>query len=213
MKQIKYDIINILPIQIFKFFYDDTEDLKNILNSLKQEKYVFVDTKFKSENFMIHKKEQYKKLFDWIHDCLIFVKETNKYECDSLKVTQSWANKYEVGNSIHPHIHPNSVVSGIFYANETNSGTIFGTTNAWKVGSFFNNFAFPSTICLSSDQECYNLERVEPELGCLYVFPSNLEHNTEVNNDIERYTISFNSFPSGRIGIDDALASLRIEVQ
>jgi uncharacterized protein (TIGR02466 family) len=208
-----HEIIEVLPTQIFKFKYPGNLDY--ILDLLKREEYIFVDTKYKTTNFSLHKKFQYKKFFEWVHSCLQFVKEQNQYQCDSLEITQCWANKYKDSEYIHPHVHPNSVVSGIFYANQTNSGTIFGKVNPWTVGlaEDISSLSISSLwLAPNHDDECYNLQRVEPESGFLYLFPSNLRHATEINVGNERYTISFNSFPSGKIGNDDLLASVRIKV-
>ena len=211
---IDYELIDILPTQIYKFVFTDKDYLYNTLEILKQEDFVGDSMRLKTENALLHKKSEYKKLFDWFRECLQVVKENNRYSCDSLEISQSWANRYGIGGSIHPHVHPNSVVSGIFYLNDTEAGTVFGKINPWSVGNADDHTTssslWLSTINYGND---YVRQRVTPEVGCLYLFPSNLKHGTDINEHDERFTISFNSFPSGKIGDESMLASVVLEVK
>ena len=47
----------------------------------------------------------------------------------------------------------------------------------------------------------------------MILFPSNLEHSVDENFEkLSRITISFNSFPSGQVGLTDSLAGIYLDV-
>lgn len=117
-----------------------------------------------------------------------------------LKITQSWVNFTEKNSYHHPHTHPNSLVSGVFYTNVVE--------NVDKI-TFFNFTKKSASIGLVT------LDIIPKELnvfntaswslpvknGMLVLFPSILEHMVEVNqNDHTRTSISFNTFLEGQIG-------------
>lgn len=205
------EIINILPRTLVKFKYPDLQDLEVLRNHLlKEERYHFIHSNFKTDNNHLHKEEIYKKLFSWVDECLDSVRQREGFHCDSLKVTQAWANLTKTNQFHHAHIHPNSVLSGIFYVTDE-CVTTFGIQNPWYLGGFTETSMF---IQVSLDvQKCWVHDHYKASAGDLIIFPSNLHHNVnEHQGEESRVTISFNSFPSGKIGDHDELMGLNLEV-
>lgn len=124
----------------------------------------------------------------------------------SLKVTQSWLTLTRKGESHHSHVHPNSVLSGALYINTANED-----------GINFYREQRASWFELLREQETYhNAYRyfIPVSIGDILLFPSDLHHGVrEVVDDIERVSLSFNTFFDGELGRDEFANALRISVQ
>ena len=110
-------------------------------------------------------------------------------------ITESWFNKTEKGQIHHRHWHPNSVVSGVVYLSSqgTSGGTRFITSQYDTLEYGIN------------DSNIYNSRSwtIEPQVGSMILFPSNLEHMVEeYQGDSPRITLSFNTFIRGNINVD-----------
>tara|TARA_B100001758_G_C18255512_1_gene528110 strand:- start:59 stop:694 length:636 start_codon:yes stop_codon:yes gene_type:complete len=210
----EFKIEQILPLIIYKFQYPNIEELLSISNDLVNETYVKNGINYRTTNSKLHKCKRYKKLHNWFHACLQVVKDQSDYKCDELKITSSWANKFEPGQHFHPHIHSNSVVSGIFYFEKIDVPTHFLMKDPWTVGMSDNCFQASASSLVLSKMETngrYNIHEVQPDYGTLCLFPSNLIHGCNSTKTTRR-TLAFNSFPSGKIGSDE-YASINIEVK
>lgn len=121
----------------------------------------------------------------------------------SLRITQSWANYTEPGQSHHKHAHPNSFVSGVFYPQANRE-----TDKIYFYRSGFEQIKFPP-----ENWNIYNSESwwFEVGTGDLVLFPSSLEHMVRVvQGDQTRISLSFNTFPVGYIGDEISLTELTI---
>ncbi len=120
-----------------------------------------------------------------------------------LLLTQSWLTLSRKGESHHAHTHPNSVVSGVLYINlGPNDGISFhrNEDNVWHE-------------LVSAQDNYFNAKRyfVNTQVGDIVLFPSHVRHGVrEVQENIERVSLSFNSFFSGNIGRDEFANSLTI---
>lgn len=204
--------LNILPQTIFKFKCDKNL-LSDTLYNIKNEEWDIAESGIKSitKNFRLEKKIEYTGLIKWFSECLQKVKTDLDYNCDELKVTQLWGNKEELKQWHYTHIHPNSVVSGVFYLTDSNAKTWFSVENIWS----------------NCDRGMYNPLRVNPVdkaliihkqktiAGDLIIFPSCLVHSVDEHNiqNNPRYTMSFNSFPCGKVGNYGRLSGLEIDVK
>ena len=204
--------ILVCPQRIYKFSFSDVEKLEKIKNASLKEDYYKPSTQYKSKDFCIHKREEYFPLFEWIEKCINHVKQVERYDCDYLKVTQAWINKSSSGESLIPHWHPNSILSGIFYLGDHTVGTNFAVRDNWYVGH--PDSPGQSYIRLSTCQEKQMIfHEVESISGDLILFPSSFRHGVQENYSKEdRYTISFNTFPSGNTGIYDHLTWMEVNV-
>tara|TARA_A100001201_G_scaffold54131_1_gene52841 strand:+ start:413 stop:1039 length:627 start_codon:yes stop_codon:yes gene_type:complete len=204
--------ILVCPQRIYRFSFSDADQLEKIKNASLKEEYYKPGTQCKSKDFSIHKREEYLPLFEWIQKCINQVKQVEMYDCDYLKVTQSWINKSSYGEHLIPHWHPNSILSGIFYLSDHVVETDFALRDNWYVGH--PDSSGQSYIRLSTCQERQMIfHKVESISGNLILFPAAFRHGVEVNySEEDRYTISFNTFPSGNIGIYSDLAAMEVNV-
>jgi uncharacterized protein (TIGR02466 family) len=141
----------------------------------------------------MHKKEEYKPL---IHELFVMQFDIFKEEClDSEPfLGNMWANINPPGAFNKPHIHPNSLWSGVYYVKtQENCGHL-------KIED-------PKTISLMSvprrtdktlPQHLWKEVHYEPIQGRCIMFPSWLSHTVDVNqsNDI-RISVSFNFLQAG----------------
>lgn len=213
---IEMEIIPILPQKIFKFKCDD-EILKEVQKHIVDEEFVLEGLSGlsnKTKNFYLTKEDRYKSLHDWFHECLIEVKKYHNFVCEDIKITQSWANMSTYGQSFHVHAHPNSIISGIFYVNDSDTCTCFGRRNEWHYAPI-DGIDRCMWVSPSENPEKYVFHRNKPKAGELVLFNSSLSHNIDVHQSKEkcRVTISFNSFPSGKIGDPKNLNAIEIEVK
>ncbi len=123
---------------------------------------------------------------------------------DKLVITQSWLNKNKKGESHHEHVHPNSMVSGVWYPqiHEQLPPIQFRSRNQRDIAlqtEKYNTFN-SATFMLPMKR------------GELILFPSNLTHSVPVNNsEEERISLSFNSWPKGNMGDIKSLTYLPLD--
>lgn len=123
-----------------------------------------------------------------------------------LQITQSWLTLSGKGQSHHVHTHPNSVVSGVLYINLAPVDGI----------NFYRNEDNIWYELVKQQDNYYNAYQyfVQTSVGDLLLFPSNVRHGVrEVTEDVERVSLSFNTFFSGQLGRDDFSNGLSIEVK
>lgn len=121
----------------------------------------------------------------------------------SFYITQSWANYTDTGQYHHKHAHPNSFLSGVFYAQSSPEDKIF-----------FYNRQLREIKPNPTTFNRYNAESwwLEAQEGRLYIFPSNLEHMVQtVSAEKTRVSISFNTFFKGTMGSNRELTELILE--
>lgn len=203
--------VNICPQPLYTFTADPslTEEIKSLVMS---ETYTYNGnrTNYTSVNNRLQKKKQYKRFVDWVENtCLKELKELYNYECDKLSLTQMWSNRSEYKNWHHGHTHPYSYVSGIFYVTKSNSNTWFSFLNHW---CSLGKGEMKIDRYLENEHQIIHKEPSVP--GKLIIFPSNMYHSVDEHliEDSERYTLSFNAFPSGKVGNFFLLSGLDLTI-
>lgn len=122
-----------------------------------------------------------------------------------LRITQSWLNFANKGESHHAHTHQNSVYSGVLYIqtgdNPEDSGRIH-----------FSNTTSPGTFSFVVNEfNKYNANSwwVPVTAGDILIFPSYLAHYVEKSeSEKTRISLAFNTFPNGVIGDERAANEL-----
>ena len=212
--------INVLP-QTFYQFECDKELIVKILPFIEKEDYVKTDQNLsynaptatsRSTNTTLHKEEKYIELIDWIYKCINEFKEDLQLQCEKFTITQCWSNSAGYGQSHHQHLHPNSFLSGILYLNNSDAKTLFAGENIWH---YFNKKDKVMQIAPDFNPELNIIHQETSVAGKLILFPSSIIHLVEPHNSFtpNRYTISFNAFPSGKIGNMNFLTGLDIDIK
>jgi len=123
----------------------------------------------------------------------------------SLQITQSWLTLSRKGDIHHTHTHPNSVASGVLYISLAQNDGI----------SFFRNDDTVWHDLLPAEENYFNSRQyfINARVGDLLIFPSNVRHGVrEVRDDIERVSLSFNSFFVGELGREEFSTALKISL-
>lgn len=123
----------------------------------------------------------------------------------SLRVSQSWLTLTRKGESHHSHVHPNSVVSGVLYINVGQQDGI----------NFYRNQDSIWYELLRQQETYHNAYRyfIPVRVGDIVLFPSDLSHGVrELTEDVQRVSLSFNTFFEGELGREEFANSLKVSV-
>jgi len=127
---------------------------------------------------------------------------------NEIYITQSWANKAKK-DDFHPHHkHPNSMLSGVLFVTG-NEGEEMPPIRFHRT-----NDLLPLEVEFEEYNEFNNgIRWIGMEKGKLVVFPSVLIHDVGKNEtNVERVTLSFNTFVSGTIGGKAQLSEVAIPI-
>lgn len=158
-----------------------------------------------STNSFVLRESVMTRLRGWLEDCVAeYFKSVHNPKSDvHLRITQSWLNYSQRGQSHHKHAHPNSFVSGVFYLNTNPDDKIyFHRPTHWQQIKF-----------VPQEWNIYNSESwwFEAVTGRLILFPSSIEHHVPtVTGEDVRISLSFNTFPIGDIGDEQGLTGLKL---
>ena len=114
-------------------------------------------------------------------------------------ITNSWLCAYGRGSATGPHIHHNSLISGVLYlqVTETSGGLVFHH-------DVLSLIPFPPTLDL--DMDAWNIFNCKswsykPKTNDICLFPSVVSHSSEPNDsDEQRWCLPFNVFVKGNFG-------------
>ena len=187
------------PVQIYKYENSIEKELKHIegVEWISQKS----NGNFKTKDSYLTKHESLKNITSFFKECIDdFTK--NIYQSEQrLVITQCWGNKNPKGSKHHEHVHPNSIVSGVFYLRQDP-----------KLPPIL--FSKSNQDGMKLDPKQYNILNSETFIlpctaGELILFPSNLKHSVPINmGDEERISLSFNTFSIDVLGNEDSLTHL-----
>ena len=189
------------PVQIYKYENSIEKELKHIegVEWISQKS----NGNFKTKDSYLTKHESLKNITSFFKECIDdFTK--NIYQSEQrLVITQCWGNKNPKGSKHHEHVHPNSIVSGVFYLRQDPKlpPILFSKSNqdGMKLDPKQYNYLNSETFMLPCTA------------GELILFPSNLRHSVPVNlGDEERISLSFNTFSIDVLGDEESLTHLDI---
>ena len=197
------ELLQIFPTPVLITKYDDdiSEETKYVENleyiSQKENK------NFKSKDSYLMKHEIFKNIKNFFGESITKYTEKVLNSKQRLVITQCWTNKNPPGAKHHEHVHPNSILSGVFF---------------FKIGGKLPPIQFAKTnqVAMKLDPVKYNNITAETFLlpcvpGELLLFPSNLKHSVPMNLSEEtRYSMSFNTFCIDALGSENSLTHLDI---
>ena len=170
-----------------------TKEERNFIDSLEKTKntgnWNSVDSYILDNPIMSDFKKEVEQRFNTYLNAIQHLEEPNS----TLRLTQSWANWTNTGEYHHPHTHPNSYLSGVYYVQtEKGDGISFRNPNYREM--------IPYMLDTTADFDSANQA---VETGQLIIFPSNLHHKVFTREDLSdepRISIAMNSFPTGVFG-------------
>ena len=189
------------PVQIYKYEDIIEKELKYIEGvEWKQQ---VANGNFKTKDSYLTKHEQLKNLTSFFKECINDYCNTIINSDQRLVITQLWGNRNPKGSKHHEHVHPNSIISGVFYLRQDP-----------KLPPI--QFSKSNQEAMKLDPRKYNHYNAESfMLPCtaaeLILFPSNLRHSVPTNmGEEERISLSFNTFSVDALGSEESLTHLDI---
>jgi len=189
------------PVQIYKYEDSIEKELKHIEN-IEWTPQV-ANGNFKTKDSYLTKHESLKNLTSFFKECINDYCNTIINSDQRLVITQLWGNRNPKGSKHHEHVHPNSIISGVFYLRQDP-----------KLPPI--QFSKSNQDSMKLDPRKYNHYNAETFLlpctaGELILFPSNLRHSVPVNmGEEERISLSFNTFSVDALGSEENLTHLDI---
>ena len=199
----KEELLQIFPTPILITMYqgDLSKELKYVDHlPYKEQK---ANANFKSKDTYLMEIEELKSIKDFFYESLNKYTKNISNSDQRLVVTQCWANKNPPGSKHHEHMHPNSILSGVFYLKQDKTLPPI-------------QFAKAIQGAMKLDPKKYNNLNSETFLlpctdGELLLFPSNLKHSVPTNLGKEaRISLSFNTFSIDTLGSENSLTHLDI---
>ena len=136
---------------------------------------------------------QLKELKDWIYANLQnFIQKIYQPKHNiTCEITESWVNFTGANSYHHEHLHPNSIISGVYYFKTTgpSDSIIF---SKYVKSYYVENIGFTP----------FNVDSISVNVnpGKLILFPSDLLHSVPKNTTTnERVSLSFNTFFKGTL--------------
>jgi len=189
------------PVQIYKYENSIEKELKYIEGVEWTEQKA--NGNFKSKDSYLTKHKELKDINLFFKECIDDFTKNIYLSKQKLTITQCWSNKNPKGSQHHPHSHPNSIVSGVFYLRQDP-----------KLPPI--QFGRSQQHSIKLHPEKYNILNSEMFIlpcvaGELILFPSNLNHSVPINQgDEERISMSFNTFCIDVLGSEETLTHLDI---
>jgi len=196
-------IYHLFPTTMFTTKYPDAfdEEFEYIENLQYRQEMSYNENK-KSVDTYILKHKELSKIKNFIYESI------QKYAKDiitarhELIITNSWINRNEPGTGHSAHLHPNSIISGIFCIRQPP-----------RTSTRFYNRYIPLIKVQMESQNSMNSEFISVPMtqGELILFPSDIMHSVNINTENEiRYSLSFNTF-SKELGSNEQLSYVNLE--
>ena len=199
----KDELLQIFPTPVLICKYENSieEEFKFI------KKLRFIEQKengnFKSDDTYLLKHKELSKIKDFILQSLNKYTQKVLNTKQRLVVTQAWTNKNPPNSKHHEHIHPNSIISGVFYFRQSKTLPPIQFNKSIQDGIKLTPEKYNNV-----NAETFLLPMVDGEV---VLFPSSLRHSVPFNKgNEERYSMSFNTFCIDELGSKDNLTHLNI---
>lgn len=202
----RVEVMDLFPVALGIYHWDDKKnrELKDTVRDLIKEKEIdgspmspdiFHFWNKTGDNFLDEDVDIVKEFKKFLSESYVDYTQ-NVYKWDMTKehfITDCWVNVTKKGGWQYKHSHSNCFVSGTYYLNfpKGSTGLSLHAPSIEKTAPYLS--AMPKEQCK------YNAESLTmmPEEGILFLWPSNITHETKVlQEDVRRVSISMNFVPS-----------------
>ena len=133
----------------------------------------------------------------YFQECLNSIHEHRNFDCSGFKITSMWANWFRPGTFLRAHRHANSYYSGVLFLTE-DAPLIFYDPVAQRSHGQLEIYTLPKLCDKGFIENGPHIEKIEAVPGKVVIFPSWMVHDTAIAQT-DRYSISFNALPYGKI--------------
>ena len=208
----KYEVISIFPIPIYVNKIPK-HLVKECIFSFDQEPMKDMGKEYgsRSNNTYIFSKQEYKKLGNYIlHQATYYAENIYNYNYKNYKFSQSWLSQKKVNENHTPHIHHNSLISGVMYYDDFNeieiSPLVFNRNDPFSQ----NYNSHKNKPIELSNQFSSTKVTVFVKPNMLILFPSTQTHSVPINKSNKvRKSLAFNIVPKNGFGVEDNLTELK----
>jgi len=200
----KDELLQIFPVPVLITKYGNSidDEFKFI------EKLRYIEQKengnFKSDDTYLLKHNELALIKNFIYESLNKFTKNIYQTKQRLVVTQCWTNKNPPNSKHHEHVHPNSIISGVFYFRQSKTLPPIQFSKSIQESFKLNPEKYNQV-----NSETFLLPMVDGEL---VLFPSSLRHSVPFNKGNEtRYSMSFNTFCIDELGDRNSLTHLNIK--
>ena len=191
-----------IPVLITKYEHSIEDEFKFI------EKLRYIEQKengnFKSDDTYLLKHNELALIKNFIYESLNKFTKNIYQTKQRLVVTQCWTNRNPPNSKHHEHVHPNSIISGVFYFRQSKTLPPIQFSKSIQESFKLNPEKYNQV-----NSETFLLPMVDGEL---VLFPSSLRHSVPFNKGNEtRYSMSFNTFCIDELGDRNSLTHLNIK--
>lgn len=181
----KHNEYNLFPTLVVAYDLTGLVDNKKLIEDYNGQKHMLVDgngtSNYSGGGWNL---DHYKGLRETLQECVDLY--ASKLNLCQTHITNTWMNKMDPGGKVKPHRHEGSVVSGAYYptAPKEAANLIFHS----PISMYRMNDVF---IAENDANTYFNFFPVQESI--LYIFPSWLQHETEINTVEDRYVLSLNT--------------------
>ena len=200
----KDELLQIFPVPVLITKYGNSidDEFKFI------EKLRYIEQKengnFKSDDTYLLKHNELALIKNFIYESLNKFTKNIYQTKQRLVVTQCWTNRNPPNSKHHEHVHPNSIISGVFYFRQSKTLPPIQFSKSIQESFKLNPEKYNQV-----NSETFLLPMVDGEL---VLFPSSLRHSVPFNKGNEtRYSMSFNTFCIDELGDRNSLTHLNIK--
>ena len=200
----KDELLHIFPVPVLITKYEHSiEDEFKFIEKLR-----YIEQKengnFKSDDTYLLKHKELALIKNFLYESLNKFTQKILMTKQKLVITQCWTNRNPPHSKHHEHVHPNSIVSGVFYFKQSKTLPPIQFSKATQDGVKLNPEKYNQF-----NAETFLLPMVDGEL---VLFPSSLRHSVPLNHGNDtRYSMSFNTFCIEELGSKETLTHLNIK--
>ena len=190
--------VNVFPTPVFTYKLDEEDNNlihEKIAEAIPKSKFgmpwpeaVQSTFEFNNDNNVIKKFNMELLETRIIQSAIAYLKSIPARFIPELGVSESWMNVSKKNGQQTGHIHPSSLISGVYYYKTTGEegDLVFENPNQIVDFMYHHGDIWPNSYC------------VKPKEGLLVLFPSWLRHRVDINNtDNDRIVLAFNLVQTG----------------
>jgi len=180
----KHQDYNLFPTLVVAYDLTGKIDNKKLVDNYNGKKHILVDGGTSSYEDGGWNIDDHPGLRETLQHCVDIYRD--KLNLSDMFISNSWMNQMGPGAKVKPHRHEGSVVSGAYYPKTPNGSAhlIFHSPiSMYRMNDVFQGETEANTY--------FNFFPAQE--NTLYIFPSWLQHETEINTVEERYVLSFNT--------------------
>ena len=185
---------SIYPVEIYEWSSDINHDWIRVINKLPTKER---ETGILNAGPELHHDERFRPLVTWFEQCLYDIHQDKCFDCDGFKITSMWANRYRPGTRQEAHRHANSYWSAVYFLTDGAPLVFYDPLQQRSLGQW-DIHTLPKITETGILENGPQIVKYTPTPGTLLIFPSWLVHDTEMAES-DRYSISFNALPYGKI--------------